>query len=323
MTLTVGVDVGGTKVLAGVVRDGEILLRVRRDTPADNGPALVDAISDAVAECRAVHPDVRAVGISAAGFIDAARGVVLFAPNRAWRDEPLRQELELRAELPVVVENDANAAAWGEFVHGAGRDVEDMVCITVGTGLGGGVVLDGRLLHGRWGIAAEIGHVRMVPQGRLCGCGQHGCAEQYVSGRALVRAAQELAALQPERAGRLLALGAGTPRGRTGPAVAAAATAGAAVAREAFEVIGGWLGQVCADLAAVLDPEVFVIGGGVSEAGDLLLAPARRSYEAALSGTGHRPLATLRPAELGNDAGLAGAADLARAAAGAVQVEVR
>ena len=310
--LTIGVDVGGTKVAAGVVDEaGTILARTRRPTPSAS-PADVEAvIADCVHELREGH-QVEAVGVGAAGFIDADRSRVLVAPNLTWRDEPLRDAVAARVELPVVVENDANAAAWAEHRFGAGRGEDHLVAVTVGTGIGGGIVLEGRLYRGRFGIGAEFGHLQVVPGGRRCGCGQHGCWEQYCSGRALLREAREIADVRPVHGARLLELGGGRPEGIEAREVTQAAQEGDAAAIECFEVLGGWLGQGLADLAAVLDPGVFVIGGGVADAGDLLLEPARRAYAERLTGTAFRPHADLRLASMGNDAGLVGAADLAR-----------
>jgi glucokinase len=257
--------------------------------------------------------DVEAVGLGIAGFVDASRSVVYFAPNLlGWRDGPLRDEVEKRVGLPVVVENDANAAAWGEARFGAGREERYIACVTLGTGVGGGIVVDRELFRGGFGVGAEIGHIQMVEGGRPCGCGQRGCWEQYASGGALVRYARERAAEERENAEILLSLGDGTPEGITGRHVTRAAHQGDSVALAAFAELGHWVGQGLADLAAVLDPECFVLGGGVSEAGDVLLKPTAAAFEQLLTGRGRRPLAEVVLAQLGNDAGLVGAADLAR-----------
>lgn len=312
MTLAIGVDVGGTKVAAGVVDPaGQVLADLQHPTPSTSPAETAEVIGALVATLRRSY-DVRAVGIGAAGFVDEFRSVVRFAPNLAWREEPLRAEVGDLVGLPVVVENDANAMVWAEARFGAGRGEDHLVGVTVGTGIGGGMVLCGELYRGRYGIGAEFGHVRVVPDGLRCGCGNLGCWEQYASGRALVREAQELATAAPVMAARLLELGGGEVDGITGPAVTAAALEGDAAAIECFTTVGRWLGQGLADLAAVLDPGVFVVGGGVSVAGDLLLGPARTAYAAALTGRGHRPAAGIRRAELGPRAGLVGAADLAR-----------
>ena len=211
MGLAIGVDIGGTKVAAGVVdADGRILARLRRDTPAQDPGRTEDVIAECIRELAADH-EVEAVGLGAAGFVDAARSTVLFAPNLAWRNEPLRAAVEQRTGLPVVVENDANAAAWGETRFGAGHGQPFTVTLTVGTGLGGGVVLGGQLIRGAFGAAAEVGHMILVPDGRPCGCGLRGCWEQYASGRALVTEARERAARSPTSARLLLELGDGRP----------------------------------------------------------------------------------------------------------------
>ncbi|HEY6596146.1 MAG TPA: ROK family glucokinase [Asanoa sp.] len=313
MTLTIGVDVGGTKVAAGVVDpDGAVRTQVRRDTPADDVAKTRDVIVDVVAELAAGH-EVEAVGIGAAGWIDASRSIVLFAPNIAWRDEPLRDYVSAATGLPVIVENDANVAAWAEFRHGAARDADDsMVMLTIGTGVGGGIVLGGELYRGSHGIAAELGHMGLVPGGHLCGCGRLGCIEQYASGNALVRFARAGARQEPTRAGDLLERSGGDPEAITGPMVTAAAQAGDEVSAEAFAQIGRWLGMGLADLVQILDPQVLVVGGGVVHAGELLLGPARTSYVESLAQRGRLPVAGLLPAELGNTAGVVGAADLAR-----------
>lgn len=312
MGFTIGVDVGGTKVAAGVVDEqGKIVEKVKRFTPAASPEDTIEVIAGAVNELLARY-EVDAVGIGAAGFVDQTRSAVLFAPNLAWRHEPVKKLVEERLGRTVIVENDANAAAWAEAKLGAARGLQDVVLITVGTGIGGGLVLDGSLYRGRWGSAGEPGHYRVVPDGRLCGCGNRGCWEQYASGSALVAEARDFARRSPGAAVRLLQLGNGTPEGIDGPAVTTAAREGDAAAMRCFEIIGSWLGAGLADLAAVLDPGCFVIGGGVSDAGDLLLGPARAAYASNLTGASHRELADIRLAELGPDAGLIGAADLAR-----------
>ncbi|BEP15409.1 ROK family glucokinase [Acidothermaceae bacterium B102] len=312
MGLTIGVDVGGTKVLAGVVDEhGAILAQSRRPTPSTSPTETADAIAAAVSELRQGH-DIEAVGIGAAGWIDETRSRVLFAPNLAWREEPLRDIVEARIGLPVIVENDANAAAWGEYRFGAGRGQGHLILITVGTGIGCGIILDGQLYRGRFGVGGEPGHVRVVPDGRRCGCGNRGCWEQYCSGRALEREAREIVGSSAVIGADLLERAGGDIDKITGPLVTTAALEGEPVALECFNIVGGWLGQGLADLAATLDPGCFVIGGGVSEAGELLLAPARAMYAATLTGRGHRPFAEIVVAGLSQLAGLVGAADLAR-----------
>ena len=318
MSVTIGVDIGGTKIAGGLVdAEGSILARSRHETPALSSEGIVATIiavvADLVAEAeRSGLGGVSGVGLGAAGLVDETRRIVRFAPNLAWEEEALGPSVEEGCGVATVVENDANAAAWGEFRFGAGREAHDLVAVTVGTGIGGGIVLRDRLVRGAYGMAAEFGHYVRVQDGRPCGCGKRGCWEQYASGNALLRKARDLAADRRGEAHLLLGLGDGTPEGVTGVHVTQAAREGDPVALEAFRRIGTWLGTGLADVAALLDPAVFVIGGGVSEAGDLLLASARQTLADKLIGQQNRPAPVVRPAELGNSAGLVGAADLAR-----------
>ena len=316
MGLAIGVDVGGTKVAAGVVEDdGTVLEVLRLPTPDTEAPAVAAAIVDLVTQLQVRYPAAETVGIGAAGWIDRKRSMVYFAPNVPWRDEPLRADLASRIELPIVVENDGNATAWAEHRFGAGRGSPDLICLTIGTGIGGGMVASGALYRGAFGIAAEFGHMQLVPGGHRCGCGNRGCWEQYCSGKALVREAREIASADPVRGRRMLQLAKslhGDADDITGPTVTAAAQEGDPAAVEAFAAVGDWLGRGLANVSAALDPGRFVIGGGVSDAGDLLLEPARVAFRRTLPGRGFRPEAELVRAVLGPDAGLVGAADLSR-----------
>jgi len=240
---------------------------------------------------------------------------VLFAPNLAWRDEPLKARLESVLDLSVIIENDANAAAWGEFRFGAAAEADNMVLITVGTGIGGGIVVDGMLMRGAYGVAAELGHMRVVPGGIRCGCGNRGCWEQYASGTALVREARELVITGTPLAARLSELCVGDPAALSGPDVTRAAVEGDPAAVELLADLGVWIGEGLASVAAILDPELVVLGGGVCEAGTLLIDPALAAFRRQLTGRGHRPEARFALASLGNDAGMIGAADLAAARA--------
>jgi len=312
VSLACGIDVGGTKIAGGVVDDdGTILEQLRVESPAADVEAIEDAIADLVSRLAANH-DITAVGVGAAGYVDKSRSTVLFAPNLAWRNVDLKAELEPRVGLPVVVENDANAAAWGEFTYGAGHDVDDLMLVTVGTGVGGGLVLGGELYRGAFGVGAEIGHLRVVPGGRLCGCGNYGCFEQYASGTALERNAREAAREGSLLARTVLDMTGGDIDRIDGPIITDAAREGDQFALEQLAEIGRWLGEGIATLAAVLDPAVVAIGGGVSEADEMLLDPIRAAFSSNLSGRGHRPVLEIRKATLGNRAGLIGAADLAR-----------
>ncbi|MFD5317312.1 ROK family glucokinase [Streptomyces sp. NPDC127098] len=311
MGLTIGVDIGGTKIAAGVVDEqGAILDTCQVPTPP-TPEGVVEAIAHAV---KTVGSDssAEAVGIGAAGYVDDKRATVLFAPNIYWRREALKDKVEQRVGMPVVVENDANAAAWGEYRFGAGAGHDDVICVTLGTGIGGGIIVGGRLYRGRFGVAGEFGHVRVVPDGLLCGCGSQGCWEQYASGRALVRYARQRATATPEAAEVLLGLGDGTPEGIEGKHVSAAARRGDKVAVDSFRELARWAGAGLADLASLFDPAAFIVGGGVSDEGDLVLEPIRKSFRRWLVGGRYRPHAQVLAAQLGGRAGLVGAADLAR-----------
>jgi glucokinase len=312
VTLACGIDVGGTKIAGGVVdRDGQVLAHATVESPAEEVEAIEEAIVGLVTDLRAEHA-IEAVGVGAAGYVDVSRSTVLFAPNLAWRNVDLRAELEPRLDLPVVIENDANAAAWGEFTYGAGHDVDDLLLVTVGTGVGGGLVLDGELYRGAFGVGGEVGHLRVVRDGQLCGCGKHGCLEQYASGSALVRNARAAASGGGHAADALVEQAGGDPHAIDGPLITRAAREGDAFAVEQLANLGRWLGEGIAMLATVLDPAVVAVGGGVGDARDLLLDPVREAFARHLSGLPYRPLAEVRRATLGNRAGLIGAADLAR-----------
>ena len=294
--LKVGVDVGGTKIAAGIIDEtGAIVRSARRPTP--DSPEIPAAIAELVREV-AQDETVAAVGIGAAGFISADRQTVLTAPNIDWNDTPLGHDVAALLGVPVVVENDANAAAWAEHRFGAGRGAHQMLAVTVGTGVGGGLVVNGHLVRGAHGIAAEVGHIRFERNGLLCGCGLHGCLEQYASGTALERRAE----------GRLVG-----PDGApvSGPEITRLANADDPAACELLAEFGRDLGEGIATLVAVIDPEVIVIGGGVAEAGDHLLDPVREGLAAFITGGTERPGPSVVAAELGNQAGLVGAADLA------------
>jgi glucokinase len=312
--VTIGVDIGGTKIAAGVVDgSGNILTTARRPTPRHDSGAVLNDVADVINELQAgIDGSVVGVGVGVAGGVDQSRSMVYFAPNLAWSQVPVRAVLEAATQLPVVVENDGAAAAWAETRFGAGVGLDHVVMVTVGTGIGGGIVVDGHVMRGAHGVAAEIGHLNAVPDGRLCGCGRHGCWEQYASGNALVREARDLAAERRPEAGILLELGDGTPEGVQGAHITAAAQRGDPIAMEAFSNVGTWLGRGLADLTAIVDPDAFVIGGGVSDAGDLLIASAQRTLSNSVFGGNNRPQPALLLAKLGNDAGIVGAADLAR-----------
>ncbi|EWS99981.1 glucokinase [Intrasporangium oryzae NRRL B-24470] len=315
--LAIGIDIGGTKVAGGVVDEaGVVIHRTRRDTPhRSTSPSVVeDTIVESVEKLLGlVDPaDIVAVGIGAAGFVAEDRATVVFAPHLSWRNEPLREALSQRIDLPITVDNDANAAAWAEATFGAARGESHVVVITLGTGIGGALIIDGAVQRGRHGIAGEFGHMQMVPGGIRCECGNRGCWEQYASGNALVREARALIeAGSPVVADLLTRLG-GDPNALTGPIITEAARDGDAMARELLADIGTWLGVGMANLAAAFDPGLFVVGGGVSAADEMLIGPAREAFKRQLAGRGYRPEAAIVRAVLGADAGLIGAAELAR-----------
>ncbi|MCH7232419.1 ROK family glucokinase [Glycomyces sp. L485] len=313
MSLTIGVDIGGTKVGGGLVdENGQVLATARRPTPADDTPGVIQAVKEVVEDLREGR-DIEAVGIGAAGWISSDRSTVMLAPNLSWKDEPLRDKVSEAVGLPVVVENDANVAIWGEHKYGAAKGVRSSVLYTVGTGIGGGIVVKDNLLRGTNGVAAEIGHTRSVmPDGRTCGCGRTGCLEQYASGRALTQAARDGAKADPDQAQILLKLAGGDPEAITGRQVTESAKQGDEVALAAFDFIGYYLGNSAADMVQLIDPGVIIIAGGVIDAGDLLLDPIRKHYTEALSSRATLPVAEVKAATLGSKAGVIGAADLAR-----------
>ena len=313
--LTVGIDIGGTKVLAGVVdSSGRVLERQRRLTPGNSVRDVENTIVELVQELGRTH-DIAAVGVGAAGFVDVTRSVVKFSPHLAWRDEPLRDAVMSRVRVPVVVDNDANAAALAECRFGAGRRHRLVLCVTLGTGIGGALVIDNRVFRGANGMAGEFGHIQVVPDGHRCECGNRGCWEQYASGNALVRDASELVRARSPLAHRLDEMVGGDVSALTGPLVTEAAREGDPLAVQLIGEIGAWLGVGLAGMAAAFDPGCIIVGGGVSEAGELLLAPARAEFSRTLTGRGHRLEPPIVAAELGPDAGFIGAADMARSAA--------
>ena len=310
--LAIGIDIGGTKVAAGVVdAEGRVLDERRRATPGSDPRAVERVIVDLVRELGENHR-IASIGIGAAGWMDLDGGTVLFSPHLAWRNEPLRDNLQKLLRRPVLLANDADAAAWAEWRFGAGRGESRLVCITLGTGIGGAMVMDGRLERGRFGVAGEFGHQVAVPGGHRCECGNRGCWEQYASGNALGREARELARRKSPLAHELLKASGGVADDITGLTVSQLAKSGDPASKELLEEVGQWLGLGLANLAAALDPGTFVIGGGLCDAGELLVGPARQAFTRNLTGRGFRPPAAIRLAELGPRAGMIGAADLSR-----------
>ena len=308
---TVGFDVGGTSLRAGIVDGGGRILD-RRSVPTPGTAAGLEAgIVELVGDLRRDHP-VDAIGLAVAGFLDPECETVRFAPHLPWRDAPVRERMATRLNLPVRLEHDANAAAWGEYRFGAARGAGTWVFFAVGTGIGATLMIDGRIYRGAYGTAPEFGHLTVVPDGRPCPCGKHGCLERYASGTALVDTARELLAtgdFPDSPLTRVL----GTDPGRiTGEDIMAAARADNPLALGVLDEFGTWLGEGLAIVADVLDPELILLGGGVSHDAALYLHTARDHFTSRIVGAGHRPLPRVGAAELGSDAGMIGVADLAR-----------
>jgi glucokinase len=313
--LTVGIDIGGTKVMAGVVDSyGTVVEQQKTPTIGHDVAVVEDTIVDLVSYFRTRY-DVAAVGIGAAGFVDATRSTVMFSPHLAWRDEPLRARVASRVHLPVVVDNDANTTALGESRFGAGAGRRFVLCLTLGTGIGGALVMDGRVFRGANGMAGEFGHMQVVEDGHRCPCGNRGCWEQYASGNALEREARELVLNHSPMAHRLSEICQGDPTTLTGPQITEAAREGDPISIELLADVGRWLGVGVAGLIAAFDPSCIIIGGGVSDAGELLLGPTRTAMVRSLVGRGYRAEPPILPASLGPSAGFIGAADMARSAA--------
>jgi len=309
---TIGVDVGGTKIAGGVVdAEGKILHRHQVPTDANDPDAIVASIVDVTKECVAAVGDAVAVGVGAAALVDSDEGVVLWAPNLAYKDLPLRALLSKQVSLPVIVDNDANVAAVAEAVYGAGRGAKHQVMVTVGTGIGSGLVLDGHLYRGRHGLGGELGHMILVPGGDLCACGNHGCWEAVASGRAIGRLARQR--IEGGAGADVLAAAGGDIEAITGELVGEAAVSGSPFARDVVAEIGRLLGIGLANIVNIFDPELIVVGGGAAAGtGELLLAPAREAMKAHIVGEAYRTAVRVVPAALGNDAGVVGAAVLAR-----------
>jgi len=319
---TAGIDLGGTKCLGVAVAAGAVVAEVRTPTPRSGDPgAVVETVVALVAELRVRCGDDRgggaagprtvpaSVGVGAPGLVDR-EGVLRFAPNLPGGTElDLGAALRRRLDVPVLVDNDATCAAWGESRAGAARAIEDAVVVTLGTGIGGGIVAGGRLVRGANGFGGEVGHMVVDPGGPLCPCGRQGCWERYASGSGLARLARE--AVAAGRGEALLALAGGDPGAITGEMVTRAAAGGDAGAVEVMAELAWWLALGLANLASIFDPRMFVIGGGLVEAGATLLDPARRAFDDLLAGGRHRPPVAIVPALLGERAGAVGAALLA------------
>lgn len=306
---TIGVDLGGTKMLIGVLSGTERLYEQREASTGQTEDELVELLVREVTEARDARPNVTAVGLGIPATINHDEGIAVSAVNLPLADLPIREIVSERVGLPVFVDNDGNVAALAEYLYGAAQGKPHMVMLTVGTGIGGGLILDGEIYRGSTGAGAELGHVVIQADGPPCqgNCPNHGCVESLASGTALGREGRAAAESAADSAlGKLLADG----KEVDGKAVTEAALAGDEIAVGVFDLIGGRLGVACASLANIFQPNAIVVGGGVIAAGDLLLEPARREVrERALNPMNQTPILE---ATLGNDAGMIGAAAMAR-----------
>ncbi len=311
---TIGVDLGGTNIAAGLCDETGRILRAR-SVPTGAGRPREQILADMAALCRRLAEDhgiawadVAAVGVASPGFIDAARGVVLLAGNLHWADAPVAQELASLLEKPVFLDNDANIAALGEVAAGSMAGCRHGILLTLGTGVGGGVIIDGRIFSGAHGCGGELGHIIIAWRGELCACGNRGCLEQYASATALIREGRRAAQANPSSA---ILRSAGSLEAITAKTVIDCAKAGDEDAVRIFDDFIDALAMGIVSLVNVFEPEAVAIGGGVSAAGDFLLQALRaRLDERMVTPQGYRPRLAL--ATLGNDAGIVGAAMLAR-----------
>ncbi|OLL20632.1 MULTISPECIES: ROK family protein [unclassified Rhodococcus (in: high G+C Gram-positive bacteria)] len=307
----IGIDVGGTNIRASVVDEhGRILAETHRRTPS-SADALSSALVSVVDHLATGNP-VDAVGVAVAGFVARDRATVTFAPHLPWRDAPVAAELTARVGLPVIVEHDVNSAAWAEYRFGAGASGENVVTLALGTGIGAALMVSGTLYRGSFGVAAELGHLQVVPGGRACPCGKRGCWERYCSGTALVETAVSFARRDPRAPGALSAAALTAPDNLDGHAVAAAARDGDPLALSVFGSFAYWLGVGLAVIQDIYDPDAVLLTGGVSESADLYLDTARAVAGELRTGGRYRRGAQVRVAELGASASRIGAADLAR-----------
>lgn len=318
--LTIGVDIGGTNFRAAVVdKDGTTLAVEQLPTPS-NVEDLEKALEQVISQLRAQHSTpnrpITAVGLAIAGFVDETRTRVRFAPHLPWRNTELVQRLRRRLELPVVIEHDANSAAWGEYFQGAAQGADTWVLFALGTGIGAAVMHNGEIYRGAFGTAPEFGHLTVMPGGRTCPCGKMGCLERYCSGSALPLTAQDFIATGCCPESKLAKTYANHPEEITGRTVVRLAREGDSLAQDVVNDMATWLGRGLALVQDVFDPSLIVLGGGVSQDADLLLPTAQDIMGKNIVGAGHRQVARVVQAQLGGDAGMIGVALLARREAG-------
>lgn len=307
MSATIGIDIGGTSVRAAVIDGISIGPSLREATPHTERETE-DLLVTLITKLAASQP-VSAVGLAVAGFVSADRQRVMFAPHLAWRDAPVPERVSARVGLPVVMDHDVNSAAWAEYRRGVSAGSSLALLIALGTGIGAGLLIDGRIYRGAHGVAPELGHLTVVPGGRPCPCGKQGCWERYCSGTALAQTAR--LQMADHDAPVLRRLSGDDPAAVTGTMVAVAATEGDPVALGAMDELGHWLAAGLALVTDVLDPELIVIGGGVSAAAGMFLPLAASEFGRAITGAGHRPLPRVELARFGDRAGIIGAALLA------------
>jgi glucokinase len=309
--LTIGIDIGGTKISAGVVdSSGNLIDSSRCSTPTEGGKELISSVINLIKEFNKKY-EIKGIGISIAALISSDYGTIVGAPNIANLSKlNFVNEIKVEFELPIIIENDANAAMWAEFKFGNAKGLNPVMFFIIGTGVGGGLVIDGKLFKGANGIGAEFGHMCVVPNGLLCGCGSKGCIEQYASGGALIRYANEALLANPDKSEEVLSFGEGK---LSGTALTKAAKAGNELALAAFSKQADWLGLACASYSLIIDPQAIIIGGGVVDAGELFLAPVRAAMRKYMPFAESHVPPKIIAAKFGNDAGLIGAADLVRA----------
>jgi glucokinase len=308
-TSVIAIDVGGTGTKGAIVdRDGDILLRVERRTdPSAGTKSILTAVEELLQRAAEVNAVVESVGIGAAGFIDARSGSVTFAPNLVYDDPHVAAAVYAQVGLPVIVDNDANAAAWGERAFGTAVGSDNVVMLTLGTGIGSGIIVDGRLVRGHTGAGAELGHTVVNSDGPLCNCGLKGCLEQFASGQAIARMGMQAAQENPDSS--IIAFS-GSLDGITAEHVAKAARQLDEPAREVMRDAGRYLGIGMSNIANLFDPEIIVLTGGVLRAGEPFLGPARDTLVAMTDAQRRRPL-RLDKSSLDRDTGILGAAALA------------
>jgi glucokinase len=315
MTRTViGIDIGGTGTKAGIVDEtGAQLAEVEIATDKTAGTkSILTVIEDLSGRASEVDADIEGIGIGAAGFVSSATGSVTFAPNLVYDDPHIAQAVKARTGLAVVVDNDANAAVWGERTFGTARGLDNVILLALGTGVGSGIIANGNLIRGATGAGAEFGHTVVDPEGPECGCGLRGCIEQFASGQAIARMGRE--AVEGDPNSTILAF-ADSAETITALDVARAARQLDESARDVMRKAGVMLGVAMSNLANLFDPDVIVLGGSVIKAGEPFLGPARDQLATMTANQRRRPM-RLDVSSLGAEAAILGAAALAFEAVG-------